>query len=698
MHLYLLAFLSLAASMIYLAAGNYIYRLDPKAKVNKLFLFMCLALTIWALPASLQYLNQDESFYWQLDKISAVGWCFFHPVCLQMVLNLTGNQMVLNARWKTMLLYFPAFILLAWEMLLFGPGISPKQTMVIAYTLVDQFYYLSYSLISIMFIIVWKRKTTVIRKKRQADIILTTAILTLTLVIVTENYYPVLTVSGQTLEYSQIIILLLIFGMCHAVKNYGLLKLSSFIKAEDIISKVNDIIIVVDLSGTIVDVNVRVEELLGYRQNNIVGKPFADLIAGFSKKIHLGNGQKIEELYLQSKCSKPIPFNFCISSIYDAQNNLEGFVLVGQDMRLIRKLQEEIHQRRKKEAELEYIMMRDNLTSLFNRAYFERELQSLDTRKVCPVAIIVGDVDGLKLVNDAFGHDKGDELLRAAAKVMKKAAGEKNMVARIGGDEFVVMLTICNEEEIMRIEDDLQLAISEYNAEKSLFPLSISTGASISHEGSKSVVDLFKQADDRMYRVKLNRTKSVRNVMVQTVMRTMEARDLITSGHVNRLQDLAVFLGKKIGLSEYEITDLKLLAQFHDIGKVGIPDHILLKPGSLSTEERNIMQRHCEIGYRIAEPIQELMPISRLILLHHERYDGEGYPLGLSKAEIPMECRILAILDAYDAMTNDRPYRKAMSVDTALIELKKNAGTQFDPLLTAKFAEVIEDLYHETAI
>lgn len=168
-------------------------------------------------------------------------------------------------------------------------------------------------------------------------------------------------------------------------------------------------------------------------------------------------------------------------------------------------------------------------------------------------------------------------------------------------------------------------------------------------------------------------------------MAALEARDFITEGHADRLKHLAGTLGRAMGLSEAILANVRLLAQFHDIGKVGIPDRILFKPGPLTPEERREMQRHSEIGHRIALSSPVLAPIADLILKHHEWWDGNGYPLKLKGKDIPLECRILAIVDAYDAMTSDRPYRKAMPRDEALRELFRCAGTQFDPYLVQKF-------------
>ncbi|HBV96477.1 MAG TPA: hypothetical protein DEF36_05495 [Desulfotomaculum sp.] len=345
-----------------------------------------------------------------------------------------------------------------------------------------------------------------------------------------------------------------------------------------------------------------------------------------------------------------------------------------------------------KEKQLRFVSMHDTLTGLCNRAYFEEQLHRMEEGGYDPLGLAICDVDGLKLVNDTMGHDTGDSLLTAVANVIKNSFREGDIVARVGGDEFAVILPNTALPEVEEACRKVYEAVAEYNRNNNDLPLSISVGFAVRADSSRTMDDLFREADNSMYRKKLHSSRSARSAIVQTLMKAIEARDHITEGHAERLQGLAAAMAAVLGLPERSIVDLRLLAQFHDIGKVGIPDRILFKKGRLTPLEYEEMRRHSEIGHRIAQSAPDMLPIAEWILLHHEWWNGEGYPLGLKGEIIPLECRILAIADAYDAMTSDRPYRRAMAHEDALEEIRRCAGTQFDPNLVEKFAEVLESL------
>lgn len=264
-------------------------------------------------------------------------------------------------------------------------------------------------------------------------------------------------------------------------------------------------------------------------------------------------------------------------------------------------------------------------------------------------------------------------------------------MARVGGDEFAVLLPNSSRDVVEAAAQRIRDAIARYNSMNPRIPLSMSVGCSVSSESSTDISQLYKEADSDMYREKLHQSYSPRSSVVHVLLKTLEARDLITESHSKRLQKLVIALAQALGLPQRKATDLRLLAMFHDIGKIGVPDSILFKPGPLTPREAAEMRRHCENGYQIAKSARELAHIADWILKHHEWWNGEGYPLGLKGEEIPLECRILSVCDAYEAMVSDRPYRKAMTHREALTELLRCAGTQFDPCIVAKFLELMEE-------
>ncbi|MDR3589526.1 MAG: PAS domain S-box protein [Negativicutes bacterium] len=346
-------------------------------------------------------------------------------------------------------------------------------------------------------------------------------------------------------------------------------------------------------------------------------------------------------------------------------------------------LMRDVTDRKQMEARIEFLSLHDSLTGVYNRTFFEEELLRLQTRNEQAVGMFVCDVDGLKLINDTLGHRQGDELLKNVARLLAAHVKEPDFVARIGGDEFAVLLFAPTHEEMQQLETRYRNTVEEYNLRTPHLPLSLSLGWSVA--AAANIDQTFKQADNNMYRQKMHQSQSVRSAIVGTMMKALEARDHITEGHADRLENLMERMGRRLRLPQADLADLRLFAKFHDIGKVGIPDSILNKPGKLTAEEYAVMQRHCEIGFRIARASPDLAPIADWVLKHQEHWNGNGYPLGLSGAEIPIQCRMLGIIDAYDAMTSDRPYRQAMRHEDAIEEIRRYAGIQFDPRLAEEF-------------
>lgn len=339
---------------------------------------------------------------------------------------------------------------------------------------------------------------------------------------------------------------------------------------------------------------------------------------------------------------------------------------------------------------LRYLSLHDALTGLYNRAYFEQEMKRFDNMRDSSVGIMICDVDCLKLVNDTLGHEAGDRLIEKAANVVRNTFRPSDMVARIGGDEFAALIPEVDSEVLEGIGKRMQAAVEKQNSSDTDHLLSISVGFAVNGQDGSRMDETFKEADAKMYRNKLSKASSVQEAIFKNLFETLRERDFFACGHVDNVKQLVLLVGRKVGLPEKNIENLCSLAQFHDIGKVGIPKEIIYKPESLTTREFIEIQKHCEIGYRIAKSIPDIKQIAELIIMHHEWWDGTGYPLGVKGMEVPVECRIFTIAEAYDVMTSNRPYRKAMSREKAVRELKKQSGKQFDPKLVEVFLTILQ--------
>lgn len=449
-----------------------------------------------------------------------------------------------------------------------------------------------------------------------------------------------------------------------------------------------DLVALTDLNGYLQYVSPSHETIIGWKVRHILGKCAFDAI-------HPDDVQAARQAYANIiRTKKPGSFTYrCQRAdgdyrwletigkpLLDAKGQVVSLVTASRD----------IHERRQSEEQIRYMAEHDVLTGLYNRSYFEKHMRILDEMLVVPVSLIICDLDGLKFVNDTLGHQAGDELLLAAAEIISNAAPDGSIVARIGGDEFAVLLPEYTDKWAAYVADNIRNAVAEYNVTHPDI-LSISMGVAYRLTPELSMPTVFKEADQQMDREKLLHNQSARSAVVDVVMSALEARDYVTEGHTDRLQTIATTIARRLGWPESRINDLTLFARFHDIGKVGVPDTILFKAGRLTADEFEEMKKHSEIGYRIAQSSPDLVHIADFILKHHEWWNGRGYPLGLKGEEIPLECRIVAVADAYDAMNSDRPYRKALDHSVIIRELKDGVGTQFDPMIIDIFLEIIRE-------
>lgn len=351
-------------------------------------------------------------------------------------------------------------------------------------------------------------------------------------------------------------------------------------------------------------------------------------------------------------------------------------------------LSRNITDRKKIEEKLRYLSQTDMLTGLYNRYSFEEKMKELNHEKYHPLGIIMGDVNGLRIINDTFGHLEGDTLLKEIAKVLKDSCSEKGHVFRWGGDEFMILVPKCDESNCEKIMKKIINNCNKSNYD--YMQLSVALGETVRYTPDDNIYDYIKKVEDKLYRQKLLQSKSVRSSILESYRKLLKAKNTDTNRHTIRVVEYATEIGKKMNLKTSDLDELILSAELHDIGKIGIPEDILLKPSKLNDEEFEIMKSHVEKGYRIVNSLGELGSVAKNVLTHHEKWDGSGYPLGLKKEEIPLLSRIIAVADSYDAMVHEREYKKAMKKEDAIKELRRCSGTQFDPEIVDIFINSIE--------
>ncbi|MCK4245931.1 diguanylate cyclase, partial [Candidatus Bipolaricaulota bacterium] len=375
--------------------------------------------------------------------------------------------------------------------------------------------------------------------------------------------------------------------------------------------------------------------------------------------------------------------------------------------------------------------IRDSLTGLYNRRYFTQVIEQEITRSKRyghPIAFLMVDIDRFKEINDRFGHQIGDRVLQETAKLLEAQLRDVDVVIRYGGDEFLLVLPETTDSETDIVKERITKARAHQNKENKLidFPLTVSIGAACWRpESSEPMEEILARADRRMYVEKKNKRsegfsqailrskrehpernlldkkgdfagitlprditerkraeKRLQNILqgvIQALGRTIETRDPYTAGHQQRVTQLACAIAKEMKVSSKQLEAIRTASLIHDIGKIAIPAEILTKPTQLSEMEIILIKHHPESAYDIVKEVDFPGPVTDIILQHHERLDGSGYPQGLKGKEIRRGARILAVADVVEAMSSRRSYRPALGIDKALEEIRRNKGRLFDP-------------------
>jgi diguanylate cyclase (GGDEF)-like protein/PAS domain S-box-containing protein len=433
-------------------------------------------------------------------------------------------------------------------------------------------------------------------------------------------------------------------------------------------------------------------ELTGYKPESLIDNnelSFNDLIAPDFRQFLWNKWEHILSLRMPFRCEYEITTGTgerkwvleTGQGVYNEDGSveaLEGIII-------------DITESKQQQIQIQYINDHDSLTGVYNRSYYERAKPLLEAESNLPLSIIIVDINGLRLINDIFGHTSGNLLISETAKIIHSCCRERDILARTGGDEFSIISPNTDFDKANEIRLSIKKACAEYNrslTDKSL-EINLSLGYGVRQTKETSIEETEKDAEAYMDRRKLLNKKSHHNTILTSIMATLYARSYETEEHAARLVRYTKMIGENMNFSQSRLDELQLFSLLHDIGKIGIDDRILNKSGELTSDEWEIMKKHPEIGYVITMSSPEFAPIAECVLSHHEHWNGTGYPLGLCGEEIPLLARILAIADAYDAMTEDRIYRKALTKEAAIEEIRKNTGSQFDPSIAEIFIKFV---------
>lgn len=336
---------------------------------------------------------------------------------------------------------------------------------------------------------------------------------------------------------------------------------------------------------------------------------------------------------------------------------------------------------------IEYLSKHDALTGLYNRHYFEKKLLELDKEENYPLCLIMADVNGLKLINDSFGYKVGDQMLIKVGEVFKKVCNSGEYLFRIGGDEFVIMVTNKRASQAEELVSRIKNAAKEERIKPTR--ISVSFGWAVKRDNSQDIQEVLKESENQMHKRKLYEGPSIRSKTINTIIKTLYEKNKREEEHSRRVSTLTGEFAEVLGMNDQEVQEIKTTGLLHDIGKIAIAENILNKKGRLSQEEYEEIKRHPEVGYRILSSVNDMSDMANYVLAHHERWDGKGYPKGIKGEAIPLQSRMISIVDAYDAMISYRTYRKEKTKEEAIEELRSNSASQFDPNLVEIFVQII---------
>ena len=425
----------------------------------------------------------------------------------------------------------------------------------------------------------------------------------------------------------------LIYAAAKDITQRVLLEEKSFIeqvKFKATLLSVSDGIIATDNQCRITVMNKIAEYLTEWPQEEAIGLPLTEVMQIVNEYTLASAVNPADEVLLTgkiinlenntaliTKSGRIIPIEVSAAPIIGQSGNITGVVIVSRDFT----------EKREKQREVEYLSIHDHLTGLYNRRFLEKMLKRMDTARNLPFAIFVIDVNGLKLTNDAYGHEMGDELLKTVARVLRNNCRREDIIARTGGDEFVIIYPHTGAEQAETICHSI---LTQAGLEKlDSIIISLAVGFAIKSVQSQGIWEIMKQADNRMYKNKIKHGKFMRSQTIETVLRNINSKYDKEQIHTERVSQYCEAMAKAMGFTQNQLEEIRTVGALHDIGKITVPPEILNKQDRLTEQEWDEIKRHTVTGYNILKSVEEYASLAEVVLHHHERWDGKGYPSGL---------------------------------------------------------------------
>ncbi len=344
----------------------------------------------------------------------------------------------------------------------------------------------------------------------------------------------------------------------------------------------------------------------------------------------------------------------------------------------------DVTDRKTKEKELTHKSYHDDLTGLYNRRYYNEMTTRFERMR--DIGLVLADINGLKLINDVFGHSRGDKLLISFAEHLRKHMPKDAIIARMGGDEFIIVISDFERYDIDEIGRNIKTDIQNNGEE--IMP-SAAIGYSQRKQGEK-LKYTFTRAENMLYQDKIHEYNKQTDQIIESLMNTLYSQTDENREHIDHLKTLTEPMIDALELRKEQAKELMLLVELHDIGKVSIDPDIFTHDDGLDDDQKKEIVRHPEIGYRIANALPKLKSVAYSILTHHENVDGSGYPFGLENGDIPLNARIFRIIESYEVMTRGTHYKEKIHPTKAMEELKAKTGTLYDEALVEIFEKTLE--------